>query len=95
MATTNVYSSLYSGQNILLLNPVGQKPFYPSPIAGAYRYGLIIKPFGSLRFFAAQMALANLNPHNFAAASNMEAALGSFMGFYFRHSKILLLPPRL
>jgi hypothetical protein len=35
------------------------------------------------------MALATLNPHNFAATSDMEAALCPFMGFDFWHSKTL------
>ena len=36
------------------------------------------------------MAFPTLSPHNFAAASNMEAALGAFMGFDFWHPKLPL-----
>jgi hypothetical protein len=73
------YPSLYPWQNILL--SVGQKPFYPSSICGSYWYGLIKKPPRPLCLAATQMALANLDPHNFAATGDMEAALGSLMGF--------------
>jgi hypothetical protein len=73
------YPSLYPWQNILL--SVGQEPLYPSPISGSYWYGLIKKPPRPLRLSATQMALANLDPHNFAATGDMEAALGSLMGF--------------
>jgi hypothetical protein len=94
VAATNGYTSLYSGQNIPL--SIGQKPFYPSPIGGTYRYGLIKETPCSLRLVATKMALAALNSHNFAAAGDMEAALGSLMSFDFRHFKTLLpLLPRL
>jgi hypothetical protein len=79
MPSMGSYPSLYPWQNILL--SVGQKPFYPSPIRRSYWYGLIKKPLGALGLVAAQMALANLDPHNFAATGDMETALGSFMGF--------------
>ena len=57
---------------------------------GRYGDSLVEKALRPLRFCATQMALTNLNSHNFAAAGNMEAALGSLMCFYFRHSEFLL-----
>ena len=84
------YPSLYPWQNILL--SVWQKPSYPSPISRSYWYGLIIKPLGALGFSAAQMALANLNSHNFAATGDMEAALCPFMGLDFWHLGFLIPP---
>jgi hypothetical protein len=37
------------------------------------------------------MTLAAFDSHNFAATGNMEAALGPFMGFDFRHDNTPLL----
>jgi hypothetical protein len=79
MPSMGSYPPLYPWQNILL--SVGQKPLYPSPILGRQRYGLVKKPPRPLGLAAAQMALANLETHNFAATGDMEAALGSPMGF--------------
>jgi hypothetical protein len=79
MSSVGSYPPLYPWQNILL--SVRQKPLYPRPIRGSYWYGLIKKPLRPLCLSATQMALANLDPHNFAATGDMEAALGSLMGF--------------
>jgi len=79
------YASLYSQNIPLSTSSVGQKSLNPRPVNGAYRYGLIKETPHPLRLAAAEMALAALNSHNFAAARDVEAALGSLMGFYFRH----------
>jgi hypothetical protein len=77
------YSPLYPRQNSLL--SVGQEPLCPNPVAGSGGYFLIKQPLGSLRPAAAKVALANLDPHNFAATGDVEAALGSLMSFKLRH----------
>ena len=69
----------------VLLHSVGQEPFYPLLITGTYRYCLVKKALGTFRFSAAQVAFPALGPHNFTAASNMEAALCPFMSLNFRH----------
>ena len=91
MSSMGSYTPLYS-QNIPLFYSVGQKPFHPLPINGTYRYSLIKKTLGPLWLAAAQVALATLDSHNFAATRDMEAALCPLVGFNFRHFKTLLLP---
>jgi hypothetical protein len=51
------------------------------------RYGLVKKTAGALRLVAAQVALGAFHPHNLAAASDVEAALGPFMSLDFRQFK--------
>jgi hypothetical protein len=51
------------------------------------RYGLVKEAARPLRLGAAQVALAALDPHYFAAAGDVEAALGPFMSLDFRHFK--------
>jgi hypothetical protein len=51
------------------------------------RYGLVKEAPGPLRLAAAQVALATLDPHNFAAAGDVEAALGPFMSLDFGQFK--------
>jgi hypothetical protein len=77
------YSPLYPRQNSLL--SVGQEPLCPSPVAGSGGYGLSKKSLRPLRPAAAEVALANLDPHNLAATGDVEAALGSLMSFKLRH----------
>jgi hypothetical protein len=65
-----------------LLHTVGQKPPYPLPVHRAQGYGIVEETPHPLRLTAAEMALAALDSHNFAAARDVEAALSSLMGFY-------------
>jgi hypothetical protein len=67
-----------------LLHTVGQKPPYPLPVDSVQRYGVVEETPHPLRLTAAKMALAALDSHNFAATRDVEAALGSLMGFYLR-----------
>jgi len=92
VAAADGCTSLYSGQDRTpLLYPVRYKPLYPFAVTGVQRYHLIKETLGPLRLAAPQMALATLHSHNFAATGDMEAALGSLMGFYFGHFKTPLL----
>ena len=68
-----------------LLHTVGQKPPNPLPVDSVQRYGVVKETPYPLRLAAAEMALAALDSHNFAATRDVEAALSSLMGFYFGH----------
>ena len=82
VTTADGCTSLYSGQDITpLLYPVRYKPLYPGAVTGMQWYHLIKETLAPLRLTAAQMALATLHSHNFAATGDMEAALGPFMSF--------------
>jgi hypothetical protein len=70
---------------LYLLDIVWYKPLNASLIAVAQWYRSVIKAPGSLWFFAAQMAFTNLGPHNFTAASDMEAATCPFVSLDFWH----------
>jgi hypothetical protein len=67
-----------------LLHTVGQKPLNPLSVNGVQRYGVVEETPYPLRLTAAEMALAALDSHNFAAARDVEAALSSLMGFNLR-----------
>jgi hypothetical protein len=66
-------------------NPVRQESFYANPVAGAYWYCFIVKAFSPLCLATTKVALADLNPHYFAASGNMEAALRPFVCLNFWH----------
>jgi hypothetical protein len=80
-------SFLFFG-SLLLLYPVGYQPLYPLPVTGVQLNHFIKEPPDPLGFMGAKMALGPLDPHNLAAAGNVEAALGPFMGFDLWHSEL-------
>ena len=89
-------TSFYSWQVLSpLLGAIGQKPFYSRPIAGAYRYRLVIEALDTFRFLETEVAFATLGPHEFAAAGDMEAALCALVSFDFWQFKFTLPLPLL
>ena len=87
MPSMTDYSASSSWQSLPpgSLQAVRQQSSYPRPILRLNRDCLIIETLRPGRLLPPQVALAAFDTHNFAAASYVEAALGSLVSLKLRH----------